>query len=213
MDTSGRDKEILSIMEAAARRLEFLDYAGVADLPASAWTPPKAPVEAPPAPVVKAPQAQPAPAAPAPVAFAIWRLGALVAFVEGLAAPAGDGPLFSREHGGQFERLAKWMAGELGVEGFSVKEGWSGRYQGADAGAKAVTEQLSKDPPRMVVALGPVAAEAMLGRSDVKALRARVHDIDGMSVVATHSPALMLKDPARKKEAHNDLLMVLERLR
>ncbi|OGQ06857.1 MAG: hypothetical protein A2W38_06425 [Deltaproteobacteria bacterium RBG_19FT_COMBO_58_16] len=65
----------------------------------------------------------------------------------------------------------------------------------------------------MVVIFGPVAAGAFLGSSDVRKLRGRVHDIDGLSAIATHSPGDILKDKLLKKETHDDLLMALATLK
>ena len=216
----GWNKELSSIIDGLARRLDFLEYAGVRDLPVA----------------IRPPEPSGAPDEPAPgevrhedsspmeaqalveehgtVAFAIWRLAGVAAFVEGVSVSGGGGEFFSPAHTAQFEKLAGWMSGELGIkEVFSARHGWRGEYPAPEAGAHAVADELRKNPPRMVVTLGPVAAGALLGSSDVRKLRGRVHDIDGLSAIATHSPGDILKDKLLKKETHDDLLMALATLK
>lgn len=211
-----RNSELSSIIDALSRHLEFLDYAGVRDLPASAWSPPAdelASVEA--LPAAKPFVEEQAPAGEhGPVAFTIWRLGGVVAFVEGARVSGGVAKPFSPEHIAQLEKLAVWMSGKLGIKkSFSAKHGWTGEYPTPEAGALAVAAWLRKNPPRMVVISGPVAAGALLGCPDVKTLRGRFHDLGGISAVATHSLGAILEDQLLKNEANNDLLMALERLK
>jgi len=216
MDIMGWNKELSSIIDGLSRRLDFLDYAGVSDLPASAWTPeaaPDAPAKAPPL-ESGTTRAGATVAGQAPVAFAVWRLAGEVAFVEGACLSGGGARPFSPAHTAQFEKLAGWMSGELGIkEIFSAKHGWRGEYPAPVAGAQAVAAELRKNQPRMVVIFGPVAAGAFFGSPDVKKLRGRVHDIDGLSAIATHSPGDILKDKLLKKETHDDLLMALATLK
>ena len=116
-----------------------------------------------------------------PVAFAIWLLAGAVAFVEG-ARVGQPGALFGAAHIAQLEKLAVWMSGKLGIKkSFSAKHGWTGEYPTPEAGAKALAGELRANPPRMVVTLGPVAAGALLGSSDVKTLRGRFHDLGALS--------------------------------
>lgn len=211
-----RNKELFSIIEGLSRHLEFLEYAGVKDLPASAWSPP-------PQPASKAEEPVAAPVRPpvmaqetGPVLLRIWRLGGAVAFVEGVGVSEKGAKPFTPEHIEQFEKLAAWMSRELGMgKGFSADGGWTRECPTPGAGKEAVEGELRANPPRMAVILGPVAAALMLGSPDIKALRARFHDFGGVSAVATHSPGAILKSKALKlkKEVHNDLLMALGSLK
>lgn len=219
MDVMERNKELSSIIGGLARHLEFLEYAGVKDLPVAAWSPELESAPDEPAPREVSDEASspveehPLVEEHGPVAFAIWRLGGEVAFVEGVRAGQA-GALFGAAHTVQFERLAVWMSGELGIKkGFSAKNGWTGEYPTPEAGWQAVAGEMRANQPRMVVIFGPVAARALLGSSDVKTLRERFHDLGGISAVATHSPGDIIEDKLLKKETHDDLLMALARLK
>lgn len=216
MDAMERNKGLSSIIDGLSRYLEFLEYAGVKDLPVAAWSPEpeSAPHEAAHEVSRVASGAASSPVEEhGPVAFALWRLGGEVAFVEG--ARAGQpGALFGAAHIAQLEKLAVWMSGKLGIKkSFSAKHGWTGEYPTPEAGAEALTGELRANPPRMVVIFGPVAAGAFFGSSDVKTLRGRFHDLGGISAVATHGLGAILEDQLLKKEANDDLLMALGRLK
>ena len=65
--------------------------------------------------------------------------------------------------------------------------------------------------PRIIVALGRVAAEALLGRAEpIGRLRGRIHRYAGVPVVATHHPLFLLRQPEAKAEAWDDLCLALE---
>lgn len=217
MDVMERNKELSSIIDGLARHLEFFEYAGVKDLPVAAWSPEPESAPDEPAPDEVSREVSDEASSPVeehgPVAFAIWRLGGEVAFVEGVRAGQA-GALFGAAHIAQLERLAVWMSGELGIKkGFSATNGWTGEYPTPEAGWQAVAGELHANQPRMVVTLGPVAARALLGSSDVKTLRGRFHDIGALSAVATHSLGDIIEDKLLKKETHDDLLMALARLK
>jgi DNA polymerase len=74
--------------------------------------------------------------------------------------------------------------------------------------------------PRVVLALGRVAAQALLGRDESREplgplgrLRGTVHRIAGLAVVVTHEPAFLLRQPQLKAEAWDDLCLALEATR
>jgi DNA polymerase len=67
--------------------------------------------------------------------------------------------------------------------------------------------------PKMVVALGAVAAKNLLGVNDSMAnLRGRIYDFKGTKLVATYHPAYLLRDPRQKAEAWKDLQIVMREL-
>ena len=65
--------------------------------------------------------------------------------------------------------------------------------------------------PRVILALGRVAAQALLGRAEpIGRLRGQVHRYAGVPVVATHHPLFLLRQPEAKAEAWDDLCLALE---
>ena len=73
--------------------------------------------------------------------------------------------------------------------------------------------QIAALQPKVIVALGAVAAKNLLGLSDSMAkLRGRWYDFRGTRLAVTYHPAFLLRDPRQKKEAWKDLQMVMEYL-
>jgi DNA polymerase len=67
--------------------------------------------------------------------------------------------------------------------------------------------------PKVIVALGAVAAKYLLGINDSMAnLRGRWYDVKGARLAVTYHPAYLLRDPRQKKEAWKDLQMVMKYL-
>jgi len=67
--------------------------------------------------------------------------------------------------------------------------------------------------PRVIVALGAVAAKTLLSVNDSMAnLRGRFYDFRGTKLAVTYHPAFLLRDPRQKKEAWKDLQMVMQYL-
>ena len=67
--------------------------------------------------------------------------------------------------------------------------------------------------PKVIVALGAVAAKFLLAINDSMAnLRGRWYDFKGSKLVVTYHPAYLLRDPRQKKEAWKDLQMVMKYL-
>jgi len=65
--------------------------------------------------------------------------------------------------------------------------------------------------PKVIVALGAVAAKYLLAINDSMAnLRGRWYDFKGSRLVVTYHPAYLLRDPRQKKEAWKDLQMVMK---
>jgi DNA polymerase len=67
--------------------------------------------------------------------------------------------------------------------------------------------------PRIIVALGRPAANNLLGTdAPISALRGRFHDRMGTKVMPTFHPAYLLREPDRKRDAWNDLKLVMAEL-
>ncbi len=70
--------------------------------------------------------------------------------------------------------------------------------------------QLEAIRPRAIVALGATAARALLGTAEAMArLRGRWFDFRGSRLLVTYHPAYLLRDPSKKREAWQDLQMLL----
>ena len=73
--------------------------------------------------------------------------------------------------------------------------------------------QIEVIKPKVVVALGAVAAKYLLAINDSMAnLRGRWYDVKGSKLAVTYHPAYLLRDPRQKKEAWKDLQMVMKYL-
>lgn len=69
--------------------------------------------------------------------------------------------------------------------------------------------QLELTSPRLVVALGAVAAAHLLQSEEpVGKLRQRLHDYHGVPLVVTYHPAYLLRSPAEKRKSWDDLLYI-----
>jgi uracil-DNA glycosylase len=73
--------------------------------------------------------------------------------------------------------------------------------------------QIEAINPKIIVALGAVAAKTLLGVNDALAnLRGRFYDFRNTKLAVTYHPAYLLRDPRQKKEAWKDLQMVMKHL-
>jgi uracil-DNA glycosylase len=73
--------------------------------------------------------------------------------------------------------------------------------------------QIDVVQPKVIVALGAVAAKNLLAVSDSMGnLRGRWYDFRNSKLVVTYHPAYLLRDPRQKKEAWKDLQMVMKEL-
>src|SRR5512137_2484793 len=71
-------------------------------------------------------------------------------------------------------------------------------------------KQIAVIQPKVIVALGAVAAKNLLAVNDSMAnLRGRWYDFRGARLLVTYHPAFLLRDPRQKKEAWKDLQMVM----
>ncbi len=73
--------------------------------------------------------------------------------------------------------------------------------------------QIDAIRPKVIVALGAVAAKNLLGLNESMAtLRGRVYDYRGSKLVVTYHPAFLLRDPRQKGEAWKDLQIAMSEL-
>jgi uracil-DNA glycosylase len=78
-----------------------------------------------------------------------------------------------------------------------------------------LVEQITIIQPSVLVALGAVAVEGLLGtRATMRELRGRWHAYNGIPLMITYHPAYLLRNQARseKRKVWEDMLQVLERL-
>jgi DNA polymerase len=76
-------------------------------------------------------------------------------------------------------------------------------------------EQIQIIQPSVLVALGAVAVEGLLGmRRTMRELRGRWHSYNGIPLMITYHPAYLLRNqaPSEKRKVWEDMLQVLERL-
>ncbi|HTN95083.1 MAG TPA: uracil-DNA glycosylase [Gallionella sp.] len=65
--------------------------------------------------------------------------------------------------------------------------------------------------PRMIVALGKVASNALLGRdATLASLRGKPHDYRGIPLIVTYHPAYLLRSPMEKAKAWQDLKLAVK---
>src|SRR5437016_1459933 len=78
-----------------------------------------------------------------------------------------------------------------------------------------LVEQIDIIEPKVLVALGAVAVEGLLGtRGTMRELRGRWHSYNGTPLMITYHPAYLLRNqaPSEKRKVWEDMLQVLERL-
>jgi uracil-DNA glycosylase family 4 len=77
-----------------------------------------------------------------------------------------------------------------------------------------LTAQIELVAPRILVALGRVAAQTLLGNTTALGrLRGRWHEVQGIPTMVTYHPAALLRDPDLKRPTWEDLQQVRDRLR
>jgi DNA polymerase len=73
--------------------------------------------------------------------------------------------------------------------------------------------QLAVIKPRVVCALGKVAAQVLLDtHAPISRLRGRFHDYSGIAVMPTFHPAYLLRNPERKREVWADVQQIMKQL-
>jgi len=67
--------------------------------------------------------------------------------------------------------------------------------------------------PKLIVALGKVASNALLGKdATLASLRGKVHDYHGITLIVTYHPAYLLRSPSEKAKAWQDLRLAVQTL-
>jgi uracil-DNA glycosylase family 4 len=70
--------------------------------------------------------------------------------------------------------------------------------------------QIELIQPKLIVALGKVASNALLGRdATLASLRGKLHDYRGIPLIVTYHPAYLLRSPTEKAKAWQDLCMAV----
>ena len=73
--------------------------------------------------------------------------------------------------------------------------------------------QIELVKPEVILCVGRIAAQRLLGTDQpIGRLRGRVHDLDGVPVVATYHPAYLLRSPGEKRKSWEDLKLALKAL-
>src|SRR5207244_5765660 len=73
--------------------------------------------------------------------------------------------------------------------------------------------QIAVIKPKVIVALGAVAAKTLLAiNAPMAELRGHWYDFRATKLAVTYHPAFLLRDPRQKKEAWKDLQMVMKEL-
>src|SRR5438876_1757023 len=78
-----------------------------------------------------------------------------------------------------------------------------------------LVEQIEIIQPKVLVALGAVAVEGLLGmRGTMRELRGHWHAYNGIPLMITYHPAYLIRNhaPSEKRKVWEDMLLVLERL-
>lgn len=74
-------------------------------------------------------------------------------------------------------------------------------------------QQVALIRPRLIVALGRTAATALLGRdATLGSLRGTLHSYNGIPLIVTYHPAYLLRSPAEKAKAWQDLCAAVARM-
>ena len=82
------------------------------------------------------------------------------------------------------------------------------RQEEADACRAYLDRQIALIQPRIILAVGRIAAHHLLGRDDpVGKLRGTVHRLDEIPVVVTYHPAYLLRSPSQKAKSWRDLCL------
>ncbi len=73
--------------------------------------------------------------------------------------------------------------------------------------------QIALIKPKLIVALGKTAATSLLGRdASLGSLRGAIHDCHGTPLIVTYHPAYLLRSPAEKAKAWQDLCFARQRM-
>jgi uracil-DNA glycosylase len=77
--------------------------------------------------------------------------------------------------------------------------------------APFLARQVALVQPRIIVALGRAAVQSLLGSNEpIGRLRGRVHRYQGVPLIVTYHPAYLLRNPADKARAWDDLCLAMD---
>lgn len=75
-------------------------------------------------------------------------------------------------------------------------------------------QQIALIKPKLIVALGKVAATSLLGRdATLGSLRGTVYDFHGTPLIITYHPAYLLRSPGEKAKAWQDLCFAVQQMK
>ena len=78
----------------------------------------------------------------------------------------------------------------------------------ADACREYLDRQIQLVRPKIILAVGRIAAQNLLGSDEpVGRMRGRAYDLDGIPLVVTYHPAYLLRSPSQKQKAWSDLCL------
>jgi len=84
----------------------------------------------------------------------------------------------------------------------------------AAACAPYLQRQIALIRPKLIIALGKIAAVNLLGRdATIASLRGEPHDCHGVPLIVTYHPAYLLRTPQDKAKAWQDLCLAVETMR
>ncbi|OGT07978.1 MAG: DNA polymerase III [Gallionellales bacterium RIFCSPHIGHO2_02_FULL_57_16] len=73
--------------------------------------------------------------------------------------------------------------------------------------------QIELIKPKLIVALGKVASNALLGKeATLASLRGTLHDFQGIPLIVTYHPAYLLRSPAEKAKTWQDLCFAVQEM-
>ncbi len=148
---------------------------------------------------------------------------AAIFFIHGTPFTPGEGGSpYSGPEGKLLEKIIRSMGftpGDVYLS-FVVKCSTADAQADGGPGAEAIgacshilSSELEAIRPGIMVTLGPVAAGALFGTTDVKAMRGRVMNFGPAKAVCTYSPAQMIEDPALKKAVWADMQLCMKELK
>ena len=74
-------------------------------------------------------------------------------------------------------------------------------------------QQIALIKPKLIVALGKTAATSLLGKeATLGSMRGTLHDFEGTPLLVTYHPAYLLRSPAEKAKAWQDLCMAVKQV-
>src|SRR6266853_1714899 len=103
--------------------------------------------------------------------------------------------------------------GNVNADLMFIGEGPGADEDACDTCSPFLMRQIEVIKPKVIVALGAVAAKNLLAMNDSMAnLRGRWYDFKDSKLLVTYHPAYLLRDPRQKKEAWKDLQMAMKYL-